>query len=236
MAQARADNFDWAKVSGIGLYTVPMVARLLGEKQRIVHAWLEGHPRSEAKPLIVRQLPKFGKGTVYGFLDLIEARFIKHFCDLGLSPQSIRKVSTKLREKYKEDHPFATKKRFRTDGRKIFMEVVETPEERRIIDVMSENFVMSQVIDKSLFDAILYSEDLAYRWRPLLEMPLIVLDPKIAFGRPVIDGAWTTTSAVYKSFKAEGSQAAVADEFNISDDAVRQAVEFERSMIETTVH
>ena len=229
---AVAENFNWKTVSGIGLYTVPMVARLLNEKQRVVRSWVEGYPNSDAHPIIMRQLPPIDGRTVYGFLDLVEARFVKHFCDLGLSPQLIRKVATKLRTKHKEDHPFATKNRFRTDGRKIFLESVETDEERRVLDIMSDNFVMATVIDQSLFDNILYADDLAYRWRPFKGIP-IVLDPKIAFGRPVVDGAWTTTHAIYKSFRVEGDVAAVADEFGLAEDVVNHAINFERSLIET---
>ena len=232
---AVAENFDWKSVSGIGLYTVPMVARLLNEKQRVVQSWLVGYPNSDAAPIIRRQLPEIGGRTVFGFLDLIEARFIKHFVDLGLSPQSIRKVATRLRERHNEDHPFATNKRFRTDGRKIFLEVAETEEERRLLDIMTENFVMAQVVEQSLFDSILYADDLAYRWRPFRDAP-IILDPKIAFGRPVVEGAWATTHAIYNSFKVEASAAAVADEFNLSEDAVHYAIEFERSLHEATMH
>lgn len=233
---ALADNFDWKSVSGIGLYTVPMAARLLAEKERIVRSWIEGNSKSNAPPIIVRQLPRIGDRTVFGFLDLIEARFIKHFSDLGLSPQLIRKVSLRLRDKFGEDHPFATKNRFRTDGKKIFLEVVETEEERRILDIMTDNFVMAPVIDKSLFETIFYAQDLAYRWRPLRDLPLIILDPKIAFGRPVIDKTWTPTHTLYNSYKVEGEYSAVADEYSVSEDAVRQAVDFERSLGESTVH
>lgn len=219
-------------LSNVGLYTVPMAARLLGEQPRIVRSWLEGYSNSDAQPIIKRQLPPIGGRTVFGFLDLVEARFVKHFCDLGLSPQSIRKVAVKLRLKHREDHPFATHNRFRTDGRKIFLEVAESEEERRILDVMTDNFVMAQVIDQSLFETILYAKDLAYRWQPVRGLPLIVLDPKIAFGKPVIRDTWVPTSALYNAFKVDGRTAA-ADEFEVSSDAVDQAIEFERAMAET---
>jgi uncharacterized protein (DUF433 family) len=228
--------FDWKSVSGIGLYTVPMVAHLLKERPRIVRSWIDGYSNSDADPIIVRQLPRFGTRTVFGFLDLVEARFIKHFSDLGLSPQSIRKVSQKLRCKYREDHPFAAKNRFRTDGKKIFLEVAETDEERRILDIMSDIFVMGPVIEQSLFETILYADDLAYRWRPLRELPKIILDPKISFGRPVVEGAWIPTHTLYRSFVREGSAAAAADEFGVSEEDVLQSVEFERSLSESTIH
>lgn len=38
---------------------------------------------------------------------------------------------------------------------------------------MNDNFEMGSVIEASLFDSVLYAEDLAYRWRPLAELPLM---------------------------------------------------------------
>jgi hypothetical protein len=165
---------------------------------------------------------------VLGFLDLIEARFVRHFDRLGLSPQSIRKVAGKLRERYHVDHPFATNKRFRTDGRKIFMEIVETDEERRILNLMNDNFEMGPVIEASLFENVLYADDLSYPWRPVRELPRIVLDPRYAFGRPVIEGAWVPTETLYRAFDAEKSLTLVAEDFEIdkvrceSSDCVRR--------------
>lgn len=226
-------DFDWFATTATGLYPVPLAAKLLNEKQRVVRSWIEGYSNSNADPIIVRQLPKFGERTVLGFLDLVEARFIKHFCDLGLSPQAIRKAAIKLRQKHKEDHPFATNKRFRTDGRKIFMEVVETPEERRIIDVIADNFVMAPMVEPSLFESILYANDLAYRWRPNPKLDKVVLDPKISFGKPVIDGFWIPTATLHRAFSVSGSVPDVADEYGVDDESVGQAIEFERSLVES---
>jgi DNA-binding transcriptional MerR regulator len=154
---------NWKDVGQIGLYTVPMAARILRDDSIRVGAWINGAQHSGAPPIIQRQLPRIGGKTVLGFLDLIEARFIKHFRDLGLSAQSIRKFAAKLRERHHTDHPFAMNKAFRTDGKTIFMETVETDEEKRILNLLNDNFEMEAVIEASLFDSILYADDLAYR-------------------------------------------------------------------------
>jgi hypothetical protein len=146
-------RIDWDKVGQIGLYTVPMAAKLLGESGLKIRAWINGYPNSDASPIIRRQLPPINGRTVLGFLDLIEARFVRHFDRLGLSPQSIRKVAEKLRMRHHTDHPFATNKRFRTDGKKIFMEIVETEEELKILNLMNDNFEMGLVIEASLFES-----------------------------------------------------------------------------------
>lgn len=230
------EKIDWSCATSTGMYTVPLVAKLLREKQRVVRSWIDGYSNSDATPIIARQWPAISGKTVFGFLDLVEARFIKHFLDLGLSPQAVRKVSSKLRDKYKEQHPFATNNRFRTDGRKIFMEVVETPEERRIIDILTDNFVMGAVVEQSLFDDILYANDLAVRWRPIHRLPRVLLDPKIAIGKPVIDTIWVPTATLHRSFAISGSIEDVADEFGADEDAVGQAIEFERFISESVAN
>jgi uncharacterized protein (DUF433 family) len=223
-------RIDWDKIGLIGLYTVPMAAKILGESGVKIRSWIDGYVNSDATPIIRRQLPPINGRTVLGFLDLIEARFVRHFDRLGLSPQSIRKVADKLRERHRTDHPFATNKRFRTDGKKIFMEIAETEEERKILNLMNDNFEMGPVIEASLFDSILYADDLAYRWHPVRELPLVVLDPQYAFGRPVIEGAWVPTDTLFAAFDAEESVGLVAEDFEIDQEAVNQAIAFEERM------
>jgi hypothetical protein len=86
-------NLDWRKAGDIGLYTVPMAARILREDSGRIRSWINGAAHSQAPPIIHRQLPLIAGKTVLGFLDLVEARFIKHFKDLGLSSQTIRKIA-----------------------------------------------------------------------------------------------------------------------------------------------
>jgi uncharacterized protein (DUF433 family) len=221
---------DWGRIGQIGLYTVPMASKLLGESGIKIRAWIDGYPNSDAKPIIQRQLPPINGRTVLGFLDLIEARFVKHFDCLGVSAKSIRKVAEKLRECHDTDHPFATNRRFRTDGRAIMMEMVKTEEEKRILNLMNDNFEMGPIIEASLFSSILYADDLAYRWHPVRELPLVVLDPKYSFGRAIIEKTWIPTDALYSAFEAEKSTMLVANDFEIDQEAVNQAIAFEEKL------
>jgi uncharacterized protein (DUF433 family) len=233
-------GINWKELGHVGLYTVPMAALILREDATHVRAWINGAQHSGAPPIIHRQLPLINGQTVLGFLDLIEARFIKHFRDLGLSPQSIRKFAEKLRARHRTDHPFATNKAFRTDGKTIFMEIAETDEEKKILNLLNDNFEMGDIIAASLFDSILYADDLAFRWHPSPSHPHVVLDPKFAFGRPVVEGAWVPTDTLDAAYSAEGNEDAVADDFEIDKSLVAEAVAYEQSLkvearIENTV-
>ena len=223
-------NVDWKNVGQVGLYTVPMAARILHEEGARVRAWINGAQHSDALPIIQRQLPQIGGKTVLGFLDLIEARFIKHFRDLKLSPQAIRKFAEKLRERHHTDHPFAMNKAFRTDGKVIFMETVEDENDRRILNLLNDNFEMGDVIEASLFESILYADDLACRWHPSTRQPRVVLDPNFAFGRPTIEDIWIPTDTLATAAEAEGDLAAVAEDFEIDEGAVAQALAYEQSL------
>jgi uncharacterized protein (DUF433 family)/DNA-binding transcriptional MerR regulator len=223
-------NLDWRKAGDVGLYTVPMAARILREEGTRIRRWINGASDSDAPPIIHRQLPLIGGKTVLGFLDLIEARFIKHFKDLGLSSQTIRKIAERLRERHNTDHPFATNKAFRTDGKTILMEIADD-NEKKILNLLNDNFEMGPVVEQSLFHSILYADDLAYRWHPSpVDHPHVVLDPNYAFGRPVLEGIWIPTDTLASAYNADGSSSPVAEDFDIDEPYVLEAVAYEESL------
>lgn len=228
-------QINWENVDTLGLYTVPMAARLIGADKAKVRSWVDGYSQSNASPIIHRQIPRIGGKTALGFLDLIEARFIRHF-NMWFSPQTIRRVSDKLRDRYDVEHPFAMNNRFRTDGRSIFMESTDDEEERRVLNLMNDNFVMEPVINRSLFDSIFYVEDVARAWRPLDATPRVVINPRIAFGRPVVDKIWVPTETLANAAFVEGGVEEAAEEYDVEVEDVAQAVRFERSLDEKTVH
>ena len=228
-------HVDWESVDRIGLYTVPMAARLIGATQGKLRSWIDGYGASAAVPIIRRQLPRMGGRTALGFLDLIEARFIRHF-SAWFSPQTIRRFADKLRERHDVEHPFAMDSRFRTDGKAIFMESTDDENEQRILNLMNDNFVMRLIIERSLFDAILYVNDVAHRWRPSDETPRVIIDPRLSFGRPVVNKIWIPTETLMDAFTVEGGTQATAEEFGVDEDAVVQAVKFEQNLDEKRIH
>ena len=226
---------DWQRAVRRGIYTVPEAARLVGATQPKLRSWIEGNRGARAAPIIQRQLPRVGGHVVLGFLDLIEAKFIRHF-NTWFSPQTIRKVSVKLRERHDVDHPFAMDKRFRTDGKTIFMESAESDEELRILNLMNDNFEMEPIIRQSLFESIFYVEDIARHWIPDPDTDRVLVDPTICFGHPVIKEVRVPTRRLYDAYLVEGGIAQAAEEFNVDSDAVEQAVRFERTLDGHSVH
>ena len=227
---------DWTKLVDTGLYTVPLAARILATHPDKVRSWVEGYANSSADPILVRQVPRIGGRPVLGFLDLIESAFVRHFRTIGYSPQTIRKVAIKLRDKHGNDHPFAMNKRFRADGKSIFEEVISDAGERRLVNVMTDNFVMVPTIEKTLFDQVFYLDDTAVEWTPLIEFPGIVMNPRMSFGRPVLKEFRIPTETIARSAAIEDAIEDTADEFGISVDAVLNAVAFENELERRSLH
>lgn len=227
---------DWRHFAEAGLYTVPMAARLVAAHQSKVRSWIDGYPSSQAKPIIQRELPVVGGRTVLAFLDLIETAFIRHFAALGYSPQTIRKVADKLRNRHHIDHPFAMGKRFRADGKSIFEEAIEDDGERRLLNLMNDNFVIAPIVEQSLFDQILYVDDIARQWTPLPQFPEVVVDPRRAFGKPVLDVSGTPTEVIYNDFLLMGDATDVADEYGLDVAATKAAIGFELELNNRTLH
>lgn len=227
---------EWDHFLEAGLYTVPMAARLVAAQQTKVRSWIESYPSSKAKPIIRRELPKVGGKTVLGFLDLIETAFIRHFASLGYSPQTIRKVAEKLRDRHKIEHPFATGKRFRADGKSIFEEVVDDAGEQKLLNLMSDNFVIGPVVEQSLFDQILYVDDLARQWAPLEQFPEIVVDPRIAFGKPVVLHKGVPSALIFGDYLNSQDLVEVAEEYGLSKKEAWSAVGFELELNRRTLN
>jgi hypothetical protein len=71
------------------------------------------------------------------------------------------------------------------------------------------------------------ADDLIQAWHPRPETPLVLLDPRRSFGRPIVEpGILTRTLA--DALRAEGGNTGwVATLFGVPEEAVRQAAAFE---------
>jgi len=229
-------DVDWKRASEGGLYTVQMAARVLAAKPDKVRSWVEGYRHSGADAILKKDLPRVGGKTVLTFLDLIETAFVRHFCAIGYSPQTIRKVAAELRSRHSTDHPFAMEKRFKADGKEIFEEVVTEAGEKRLVSLMNDNFVIVPAIEPSLFDQVFYVGDIAREFTPLVAHPRIIMNPTISFGRPVLKGGGVPTERLFNAYQVEGGAQEAADEFGLTIDDILAAVRFETELERRTLH
>jgi uncharacterized protein (DUF433 family) len=220
---------DWRAAMREGVYPVAFAAKMADATNATVASWFRASGASRLPPAIITHFEPVGGQTLMPFLALVEARFVARFRKHGLSLQTIRKVARKLRDAYSLEHPFA-KRRFRTDGRKVMMEEAADDGERRLIDIMTDEFGFPSVIEPSLFDTVVYIDDIAARLRPFDEFPKVIIDPRFAMGRPVVESGHVPTETLAQAFLAEGDIEAVAEWFETDRDSVTQAVAFEQRL------
>lgn len=223
---------------GIGFYSFPDAARFLGAKASDLRRWLIGYSyrASEGEtayspPLWPRQHAGTGVDGI-GFRDLVELRFVKVFRDAGVPLQIIRKTLEVAGEEFGADYPL-TCRRFRTDGERIFVDVLEATGETSLVDVCRKQHVFRKVIGPSLredveFDAV----GKAARWYPLDGSKAVVFDPARRFGQPILTDSGVPTIAIANALRAEGGDLArVARLYEITVAAVRKAAAFERQAL-----
>lgn len=225
------------KLVGTGIYTLAQAARLARADRRAVRRWMLGYGRKDgdvrrfSPPLWRAQLADADLNEPsIGFQDLLELRLVNAFVQHGVSLTVIRATVDSAREEFGTAYPL-TAKRFRTDGKKIFLEAVARTGEEKMIDMAKRQFVFSDVIKPSLYAGIEYDDGSARRWYPMgTDQKTVVLDPAKQFGTPIIKGAGIPTDTLYAAYLAEKRDSRMVGRiFDVSPRVVEAAVRFEQA-------
>lgn len=219
---------------GVGIYSFADAARFIGAEPQELRRWMQGYTTTRGgekykyQPLWNSQLADVGIDGI-GFRDLIELRFVRTFVAGGVPLFLIRRTIQELRERLGSEYPF-TSTAFKTDGRRIFMEILDENGDKSLVDVVKRQNVMAKVIGPSLREGIeLNLDDEATHWYPVSRSKTIVFDPNRSFGHPIIAESGVPTVAVAETVKAEdGDVNRVARLYGISATDVRKAVAFEQ--------
>ncbi|GLS22950.1 hypothetical protein GCM10007874_59700 [Labrys miyagiensis] len=230
-----SNHAQFSDAIGVGSYTAGEAARLLGTSAVNINRWLRGYrfrrkgEEHYVPPLWKSQHAEIHEHLEIGFRDLIELRFVNAFVDAGVGPLAIRNCLNYARQQVNDDRPFSTQ-RFRTDGRTIFLESAVRSKEPRLLDLKRRQYVFKQVIERTFKDLDIEDHAVA-RWRPFNGKRSIVIDPARAFGQPIASEFGIPTVTLADAVQAEGSIERVARLFEVSTASVRDAVQFEQSLL-----
>lgn len=215
-------------------YSVAEAAHYLYMSPSTLRSWVAGRPYVTARgtryfePLL--QLPK-SKRRLLSFTNLVEAHVLaairrKH----GVTLPNVRSALDHLRGQYGIDHPLADV-RFKTDGFDLFVEVLG-----QLVNVtMQGQVAMHEVIAAHLQRVEHDREGLAARLFPFtrygateVEQPrTVMIDPRIAFGRPVLAGTGIPTAILADRYKAGESMDDLADDYDCERELVEEAIRCE---------
>jgi len=232
---------------GRGLYPLREAARLVQLSPQTARRWAngnkftyQGQPRSSSG-FLETELPRVAGIQDLTFPELLTLRMVRSFKQAGLGLPTIKRVAERAAQDYGGITPLVTKT-FRTDGRRIFLELrseeaandgYDIPRnERRLIDVLSGQEQFAHLVEPSLFQNLDWEDGImASRWWPAGREAGVVLDPGILFGAPRLDRTSIPTAAVAQAVRAEAGGeagiAAVAEWLGIAPEQVKQAVIYE---------
>ena len=225
--------------SGVGCHTAPEAARLLKTSPRKISRWLDGYTFKDASgetvrtpPLWTPQWPRFAGSLEIGFQDLIELRFVLAFVERGVPLNIIRRCHENARAILADERPFS-KHRFRTDGRRLFLESVKEAQQGSkfsLTDLRTNQMVFKDVVEQTFKDVDFVGGSAA-QWRPYAGKASIVIDPNRSFGKPIAASYGAPTVALANAVRAEGSPKRVAALFEVPVSVVNDAVAYERSLM-----
>ncbi|SFD67739.1 DUF433 domain-containing protein [Roseivivax sediminis] len=211
-----------------GFFSVPETAKLVHAKSAAIRGWLNGYPNSQAGPVIDRD---FKDTRTLSFLDLMEVRFVAFFRSQGVPMRTLRDAAARARADWCVSHPLALEsEHYVTDRKKVFATVAAESGDRVTWDMASGQHEMWDTIEQTIQAGVVFDPKsfLATRWRPApQQFPNIVIDPKIAFGKPVIEGIRIPTSVLFRQWQSERKAATVARLFKVETSDVETAVGYE---------
>jgi hypothetical protein len=216
---------------GVGLYTPAEAARLLHVPAPKISRWLRGHRIGDRQyqPLWSPQVD-LGDGKIFlGFRDLMEVRIAAKFIGQGLSPQRVRAAIERARTIIGDDRPLSTD-RFRTDGREIFLRIVETDDEgqpnERLLNLFRSQYEFKHVIEPLLKSIDFDQSGVPLQWWPLGRKAHILVDPARSFGQP-IDAATSVPTAILAAAGRFHGVHLAARTYEVPEASVRRAMSFE---------
>ena len=220
-----------ANLIGIGLYTPAEAGRLLQVDPHKISRWLRGHAVGDQRyeALWSPQVDLGDGGLFLGFRDLQEVRVAAAFIEKGLSPQRVRQAIGLARELVADDRPLSTT-RFRTDGRTVFLQVVQEDGQTRLIDLFKKQFAFREIIERSLLNVEFDEAGVPMRGWPLGHAASVVIDPARSFGQAIEAETSVPSATLAAAAEAEGSPEAAARVWAVPLRAVKRAVAYERNM------
>lgn len=215
-------------------YSVAEAAHYLSVPSATVRSWVAGRKYKVTggskyfKPLITLPDPSCSS---LSFTNLVEVHVLaairrKH----GITMPNVRSAIEHLQSNYGVDHPLADV-RFKTDGLSLFIDHLG-----QLVDVtMRGQLAMREVLEAYLERIEHDKKGLAVRLYPFTRVGVadptqptnVVIDPRIAFGRPVLTGTGIPTAILADRYKAGESMKELAEDYDCERNMIEEAIRCE---------
>ena len=222
----------------LALYVLPEAARLARLPRRTLENWVHGY-RYTARGRVVRARPVIApaaEGPALSFVNLMEALTLAGFRKTGVSMQRVRKAVDYAHGAIDAGHILASK-RLLTDGKELFWEFQE-----RSRDADTQLVNLTRGGQKAFPEAVMrylrqmeWGTDLfAARWWPDADARKgsVVVDPRRAFGAPVIAGTGIRTEDLFQRFSAGEPLGELTEDYGLTLAQVEAAIRIEARLLQ----
>jgi uncharacterized protein (DUF433 family) len=228
-----ADLYKGKDPRDVPAYSVAEAARYLYVPIATLRSWVAGRRYPVAggerffEPVVTApaSVPR-----LLSFTNLVEAHVLSAISERGVKLPNIRSAIEHLQERYGIEHPLADA-RFKTDGLSLFIEVLGD-----LVNVsMQGQVAMREVMEAHLERVDHDARGLAARLFPFtrfgaadVDQPrTVVIDPRVAFGRPVLAGTGIPTAVLADRYKAGESMQDLASDYECERDLIEEAIRCE---------
>lgn len=215
-------------------YPLSEAAHYLRLPVATLRSWVVGRPYPKGRDL-VRSKPLFDPPSRsplrLSFSNLIEAHVLRALrTEHGVSLPALRKAK-QFAEKQLHIDRLLLSRQLCTEGGRIFLD-----EYGKLIELSaSGQIAMRKLLEAHLRRVEWRAPDLPIRFYPFLtigpgedRMP-IAIDPRIAFGRPVVARRSISTQAIAERIDAGESVDELARDYDLRPDEIEEAVLYERA-------
>lgn len=213
-------------------YSIPEAARYLRVPQATLRSWVVGryyptaHEKKFFKPIIdLADKDRY----LLSFMNLVEAHVLDAIRrEHGVSLSKVRTALNYLKKRFPSQHQLANQK-FETDGSHLFIQkygqLINLSQEGQLaMRSMIEAHLRRIERDASGLAMKLY---LFTRKHEPEEPKVVVIDPYVSFGRPVLVGTGIATAIIAERFEAGESIAELADDYGLQSRDIEDAIRCE---------
>jgi uncharacterized protein (DUF433 family) len=172
-------------------------------------------------------IPKRERGRGVSYLQLIEAAIVARMRKSGIKLSTIRLSRQFCSEKLQTEYPFATYK-FYTDGTDLLMDFddvfVGDRNGKAVVSNRGGQLIWSDML-RDILKTFDYENDVVIRWHVAGADNPIIIDPRIGFGAPTINGV--PTEAIFDRWQSGDSSNDISEDYELQKKSVRTAINFE---------
>ena len=214
-------------------YSVNEAASYLGMPEATLRSWVLGRTYQTTdgtqffQPLVDVADKKHRRLSFYNLVEALTLNAIRRTTH-RVSMPSIRKALNYVKRRLDEPRPLLTEK-FLTDGVDLFLdkygELVAVSKDGQL----AMRAIMLDSLEHIRRDNKGMPQKLYLFASPSTETTkvAVVIDPRIAFGNPVVDGTGVSTTILAQRYKAGDSIDELAKDFGLTRHAVEEAIRYE---------